>query len=330
MEKIRFGIVGTNKISDWVIAGGRQDERFEPVAVCSRTQLRAEEFAARHGIAHTFTSLEAMAESPLVDAIYIATPNSCHARQSILCMSRGKHVLCEKPFAGNAHEARQMIEAARRYGVTLMEAMVTTLNPNFAIVKEHLKELGTLRRYFASYCQYSSRYDNFKKGIIENAFRPELANGAVMDIGVYTIYPMIALFGRPLEVEAQSIMLHTGVDGQGAVNFRYEGMNATVLYSKIADSYLPTEIEGEEGCLLLDEIHIPKEVRLMPRKMKLQEKGRESAACSIGVVPDKSEYYYEVAEFINLITQGRQESAVNSWDTSLATMEVLDKVRKSR
>ena len=155
MKKIRFGVVGTNNITDWVIAGGRQDERFELVAVCSRTQEKADEFAAKHNIPHTFTSLEEMAKSPLIDAVYIATPNYVHAKQSILCMSHGKHVLCEKPFASNADEVKQMIEAAKKYGVLLMEAMIATLNPNFAIVKNHLKNLGTIRRYFASYCQYS-------------------------------------------------------------------------------------------------------------------------------------------------------------------------------
>ena len=174
MKKIRFGVVGTNNITDWVIAGGRQDERFELVAVCSRTQEKADEFAAKHNIPHTFTSLEEMAKSPLIDAVYIATPNYVHAKQSILCMSHGKHVLCEKPFASNADEVKQMIEAAKKYGVLLMEAMIATLNPNFAIVKNHLKNLGTIRRYFASYCQYSSRYDKFKEGIVLNAFKPEL------------------------------------------------------------------------------------------------------------------------------------------------------------
>ncbi|MCQ4762299.1 oxidoreductase, partial [Alistipes onderdonkii] len=99
--------------------------------------------------------------------------------------------------------------------------------------------------------QYSSRYDKFRQGIVLNAFNPELSNGAMMDIGVYTVYPMVALFGRPLEVEAQGIVLSSGADGQGAINFRYEGMNATVLYSKIANSSLPSEIQGEEGNLLL-------------------------------------------------------------------------------
>ena len=205
--KIRFGMVGTGFIADWVLAGARQDARFEAVAICSRTQERADAFAAKHGIPHTFTLLEEMAASPLVDAVYIATPNFLHASQSILCMRHGKHVLCEKPLASNAREARQMVAVARECGVTLMEAMISTLNPNFRVVQEYLPRLGTIRRYFASFCQYSSRYDKFRQGIVLNAFNPELSNGAMMDIGVYTVYPMVALFGRPLEVEAQGIVL---------------------------------------------------------------------------------------------------------------------------
>ena len=328
MKKIRFGVVGTNNITDWVIAGGRQDERFELTAVCSRTQERAEEFAAKHGIPHSFTSLEEMASSPLIDAVYIATPNYVHAEQSILCMNHGKHVLCEKPFASNAKEVRLMIEAAKKNKVTLMEAMISTLNPNFAIAKERMKDLGTIRRYFASYCQYSSRYDKFKEGIILNAFKPELSNGAVMDIGIYTIYPMVALFGKPQQIEAQGVVLHTGADGQGAVNFQYEGMNATVLYSKIANSALPTEIEGEAGNLLLDKIHITKQVDFIPRQVTAQGKEQENHCQSIGVPLEKSEYYYEIAEFINLIEQGKQESNVNSWENSLTTLEIIDEIRR--
>ena len=328
MRKIRFGVIGTNNISDWVIAGGRQDERFELVAVCSRTQERADEFAAKHNIPHTFTSLEEMASSPLIDAVYIATPNYVHAEQSILCMNHGKHVLCEKPFASNAREVKQMIEAAQRNNITLMEAMISTLNPNFIIAKEKLKNLGTIRRYFASYCQYSSRYDKFKEGIILNAFKPELSNGAVMDIGIYTIYPMVALFGKPQKIEAQGIVLHTGADGQGAVNFQYDGMNATVLYSKIANSALPTEIEGEAGNLLLDKIHITKQVDFIPRQVTAQGKEQENHCQSIGVPLDKSEYYYEMAEFMNLIEEGKQQSIVNSWENSLTTLEIIDEIRR--
>ena len=153
------------------MAGAKEDNRFELSAICSRTQDRAEEFAAKYGVEHTFTSIVEMASSDVIDAVYIATPNCTHAEIAIACMNHGKHVLCEKPMASNAREVKQMIEAARKNHVTLMEAMIATMNPNFMKVRELLPQLGTLRRYFASYCQYSSRYDKFKEGIVLNAIK---------------------------------------------------------------------------------------------------------------------------------------------------------------
>lgn len=328
MNKIRFGVIGTNFITDWVIAGAKQDERFELVAVCSRTQERANEFAAKYDIPYTFTSLEEMAASPLIDAVYIATPNYLHASQSILCMKHGKHVLCEKPMASNAYEVKQMIAASRQYGVTLMEAMKPTLTPNFRVLREALPKAGVIRRYFASYCQYSSRYDKFKEGIVLNAFKPELSNGAMMDIGVYTVYPMVVLFGRPNKISASGVVLSTGTDGQGAVNFEYEGMNATVLYSKIANSSLPTEIEGEDGNFMLDKINQINRVTWQARPVASSGKGPLTPIEDISAVTDKDEYYYEVAEFINLVQAGKLESEVNSHENSLITIEIIDEVRR--
>ncbi len=330
MKKVRFGVVGTNNITDWVIAGGLQDERFEVTAVCSRTQERADEFAAKHGIPYTFTSLEEMAASDTIDAVYIATPNSCHCEQALECMCHGKHVLCEKPMASNAWEARKMIDCATRKGVTLMEAMISTLNPNFIKVKENLARLGRIRRYFASYCQYSSRYDKFKEGTVLNAFNPELSNAAVMDIGIYTIYPMVALFGMPDDIQAQGVILENGFEGQGAVNFIYEdlGMNATVLYSKIANSFLPSEIEGEDGTILIDHIHIAGNVDYIPRIRTGQGKSQEAVREPLGSPLDKSPYYYEIKEFIDLVIEGRHSSSINSWDNSLDTLRVIDEIRR--
>lgn len=328
MNKIRFGVIGTNFITDRVIAGAKQDERFELVAVCSRTQERANEFAAKYDIPYTFTSLEEMAASPLIDAVYIATPNYLHASQSILCMKHGKHVLCEKPMASNAYEVKQMIAASRQYGVTLMEAMKPTLTPNFRVLREALPKAGVIRRYFASYCQYSSRYDKFKEGIVLNAFKPELSNGAMMDIGVYTVYPMVVLFGRPNKISASGVVLSTGTDGQGAVNFEYEGMNATVLYSKIANSSLPTEIEGEDGNFMLDKINQINRVTWQARPVASSGKGPLTPVEDISAVTDKDEYYYEVAEFINLVQAGKLESEVNSHENSLITIEIIDEVRR--
>jgi predicted dehydrogenase len=328
MDTLRFGLIGTNFITDWVIAGARQDKRFRAEAVCSRTPQTAAAFAAKHGIPHTFTSPEEMAQSPLIDAVYIASPNSLHASQSILFMRNGKHVLCEKPFASNLAEAEQMVAEAQANGVTLMEAMKPTLTPNFRSVCDNLGRIGRVRRYFASFCQYSSRYEACRQGVVPNVFSPTFSGGATMDVGVYTIYPMVALFGRPQRVEASGLMLPSGVDAQAAVNFLYDGMNATVIYSKITNSSLPTEIQGEEGNITLDRISIISNVTYTPRTPPARGRGSQPEPQDISAVTGKDEYYYEISEFIDLVLDGRRESAVNSHANSLLTMGIMDDIRR--
>lgn len=107
-----------------------------------------------------------MAVSQEIDAVYIATPNSYHAEQAILFLQNGKHVLCEKPLAVNATEVARMIQAAKDHNALLMVAMKSTLLPNFKVIQDNLHKIGSISRYFASYCQYSSRYDKFKEGIV--------------------------------------------------------------------------------------------------------------------------------------------------------------------
>ena len=325
---VRFGVIGTGKITEWFLHGAAQDKRFEAVAVCSRSIGRAREFASKHGMQLAFDSPSEMASSPDIDAIYVATPNSEHARISMLCMSHGKHVLCEKPLASNAAEARAMAECARRNGVLLMEAMIATMNPNFDIVRDRIKDLGTIRRYFASYCQYSSRYDNLKRGIVANAFNPAYSTGALMDIGVYTIYPMVALFGRPTRVQASATLLPTDVDGQGSVTFTYPDMEASVIYSKIANSYLPSEIEGESGSLVMDGIHTIRSITYIPRPEAKSGRGEIIERTEIGHPLTMDEYYYETREFIDLILSGKTESCTNSLATSITTLELMDEIRR--
>lgn len=314
-------MVGTNFITDWMIEGGRFDCRFEPVAVCSRQQESGQAFAVRHSIPQVFTSVADMAASSDINAVYIASPNALHADQSIVCMECGKHVLCEKPLASNAAEVRRMIDAAHSNGVVLMEAMKPTLSPNFRIVMDNLHRVGRIRRFFASYCQYSSRYDAFKRGVVANAFKPELSNGAVMDIGVYCLYPMVVLFGSPISVTASTLKLSTGVDGQGSVICRYDGFDAVVMYSKIADSRLRSEIQGEDGTISIDRINQPESIIFTPRDKT--QPAVDLTAPNIG-----NGYYYEIREFIDIICSGRQESSINSHRNSLDTIAVIDEIRR--
>ena len=328
---VRFGIVGTGRISDWVLKGAAQDSRIKVTAVCSRTVEAAEAFVQRNTLAAgatIYTSVEEMVADPQVDAVYIGTPNQTHCEYTITALNAGKHVLCEKPLAINAEEGRRMVEAARRSGCLLMEAMISTLNPNFTEAVARMNEIAPVRNYSSCFCQYSSKYEALRRGEVATAFKPGTA-GAVRDVGVYTLYPLVALFGRPSTVSAKIAKVTTSegeTDVYGTAYLGYEGMDATLTWSKAYDSFQPTEIAGENGNLILDEIHIARKAEIIPHAAPTSGQGPKPGRTVINEGLPLNEYYYEFKEFADLIEAGKTESESNSLDTSLAVLEIIDKI----
>lgn len=317
---LRFGIVGTNWITERFIQAAEETEQFELKAVYSRTEEKGRAFAEKYNNQpEVYTDLTEMASSDELDAVYIASPNSLHAEQAIECMKHGKHVLCEKPLASNVKEVQAMLQTAKDHDVLLMEAMKSTLMPNFRVIANNLYKIGRVRRYFASYCQYSSRFDAFKQGTVLNAFKPEFSNGALMDLGIYCIYPMVTLFGKPEQVQASGIMLSSGVDGEGSILMRYPDMDGVVMYSKIADSYAPAEIQGENGTLVIDKINQPYDVKIYYRDGTIEDLRQPQMQESM---------FYEAREFIELIQTGRRDSTVNTLHNSLIVAEIMEEARR--
>jgi predicted dehydrogenase len=243
-------------------------------------------------------------------------------------MKAGKHVLCEKPLALNAAEGRRMVEAARENGCLLMEAMVSTLNPNFIAVASHIKEIAPIRSYSSSFCQYSSKFEALKRGEVGTAFKPGTA-GALRDVGVYTIYPLVSLFGRPSEVTGRLTTVKTDegdADVYGTACLKYEDMDAVLTWSKAYDSFQPTEIAGEKGNLVLDEIHIARKAEIVPHAVPTSGLGPKPGRTLLSEGLPFNEYYYEFKEFADLVEEGRTESASNSLETSLITLEIMDEL----
>ncbi|MFC7060913.1 Gfo/Idh/MocA family protein [Halobacillus seohaensis] len=316
---IRFGIIGTNFITKLMIESGNHLENFQVQAVYSRTEKRAAEFAQKFDVPEIFTSVDNLVESQQVDAIYVASPNSFHAQQAIKAMNNGKHVLCEKPFASNEREVASMIEAAKVNGVMLMEAVKSTLMPSFLSIQENLYKIGKVRRYVGNFCKYSSRYDAYREGTVLNAFNPEFSNGSLMDLGVYGVYPMVVLFGEPDKVQANGIALSSGVDGEGSLLLTYPHMEAVVMHSKISHSHSPSEIQGEEGVLVIPNISEPSDVFIQYNNGEIE---------NLNVSHTYPSMYYEINEFIGLVEQGATQSTVNSHENSLITAQILQEARE--
>ena len=331
----RFAIVGTGRISDWVLKGAVQDPRFRAAAVCSRSLEKAKAFIAGHPDAFTegamaFDDFNEMVEWDGIDAVYIGTPNSTHCRYTVAALNAGRHVLCEKPLACSTDEAMQMIRASINSGKALMEAMISTLNPNFIKAKALLPEIGPIRHYNSSYCQYSTKYDALKQGIVSNSFNPEMGGGALADIGIYTTFAAISLFGRPLKIDSNLVRVNTefgDTDIQGTVELFYPGMTAVLSFSKAVDSSLPTEICGEKGNILMDAVHICRKVQFTPHSEPTSGRSAQEGPREICSGLDHDEYYYEFKEFIDTVEAGRIESTVNTHDISLANRELMDAIR---
>lgn len=333
---LKFAIAGTGRISDWILKGALEEPRFKAVAVCSRSAVRAREFIGRHPEhfdpdSLVFTDISDVAGSGAIDAVYIGTPNSTHLPYAIRCLEGGKHVLCEKPLGLNAGEVARMADAARSNGRVLMEAMISTVNPNFRAAAERIREIGKVRHYSSVFCQYSSKYDALKKGVVANSFNPQMGGGALPDVGIYTTFPLVSLFGCPDEVHSDLLDVPSpegDVNIHGNVSLRYsDGMTANLTFSKAVDSFCCTEICGESGNITLDGIHIARKAWIRPHGTPQSGRGGLPEPILISEGLDHDEYYYEFKEFIDTVEAGRAESGINTLETSLLNAKLMDRIK---
>ncbi|MBC3231281.1 Gfo/Idh/MocA family protein [Serratia fonticola] len=262
---IRFAVVGTNWITERFIDAAHESGKMRLTAIYSRNLEQAQAFGANYPVEHFFDSLEALAQSDVIDAVYIASPNSLHCQQSLLFLSHKKHVICEKPLASNLREVEQLVACAREHQVVLFEAFKSAHLPNFLILQQALPKIGKLRKAFINYCQYSSRYPRYLAGENPNTFNPHFSNGSIMDIGYYCVASTVALFGAPQSVLASATLLDTGVDAHGSVCLNYGDFDVVISHSKVSNSDIPSEIQGEEGTLVIEKISEAQGVVLTPR-----------------------------------------------------------------
>lgn len=268
---IRFAVIGTNWITRQFVDAAHETGKYKLTAVYSRSLEQAQTFARDYPVEHLFTSLEDMACSEAIDAVYIASPNSLHFPQTMLFLRNKKHVICEKPLASNLREVEAAIACARDNQRVLFEAFKTASLPNFILLKQSLVKAGKLRKAFLNYCQYSSRYQRYLDGENPNTFNPAFSNGSIMDIGFYCLATAVALWGEPHSMQAMASKLPSGVDAHGVVVMDYGDFSVTLQHSKVSDSALASEIQGETGALVIEHLSDCQKIAFVPRGGKAQE-----------------------------------------------------------
>lgn len=268
---IRFAVIGTNWITRQFVDAAHETGKYKLTAVFSRSLEQAQAFANDYLVEHLFTSLDAMAKSEAIDAVYIASPNSLHFPQTMLFLRHKKHVICEKPMASNLREVDAAIACARENQVVLFEAFKTASLPNFQQLQQSLDKTGKLRKAFLNYCQYSSRYQRYLDGENPNTFNPAFSNGSIMDIGFYCLATAVALWGEPQRVQATASLLESGVDAHGVVVLDYGDFSVTLQHSKVSDSVVASEIQGESGSLVIEHLSECQKLAFIPRGGKAQD-----------------------------------------------------------
>ncbi|MCQ2453160.1 MAG: Gfo/Idh/MocA family oxidoreductase [Clostridia bacterium] len=314
---IRLAFVGSSFIADRLMNGLKLVEGWQLTACYSRDAVRAAENAVRWGAEHSYGDWEAFCKADCYDAAYVATPNICHFEQTRDLLCSGKHVLLEKPATLTAAEFAELMKTAEQHGVCLMEAMRPMHLPDLPLIEAAMERLGVIRYADFPYCQYSSRYDKYRVGIVENAFKPELAGGALMDIGCYAVSWMERLLGMPKTLRADTIYLPGGIDAVTTLMAAYENCIAVVSGSKVHQSIRPCVIEGEKGTLTLSPFPMPNKMRLELRDGTVEEQPIRCCAADM---------CYEAEDFLALC-RGERDGA-DDLRHSLHVMRLMDEARR--
>ncbi|PFG18313.1 putative dehydrogenase [Propionicimonas paludicola] len=319
---LRWGILAPGWIASAFATAVRTHTSQQLVAVGSRSLERARDFADRYGIARAYGSYEELVADPQVDAIYVASPHSEHAAQSLLAIQAGKHVLVEKAFTRNAHEARTVVDAARRHGVGLMEAMWTRFLPRIDIVRQLLEDgvLGELELLVADHGQALTH--------VQRLVDPSLAGGGLLDLGIYPISFASFVLGTPSKIHSAGELTSAGVDRQISAIFSgyEEHPHAQALVSCTIAAKTPTTavIAGDQARVELDgDFYTPGPVRLVFGD------GQSLTAPSAPITGHQG-LAYEAAHFAQLISDGFTESPQLGLDESVSIMETLDELRAQR
>ena len=248
---MNIAIIGTFWLSETFAHAASHVEGIKVAAICSRSLDKAKMFANVHAPdAVCYDDLTMLAADSAIDAVYIATPNVTHYELSKQMLLAGKHVLCEKPICVHLRKYEELLSLAKERGLVYLEAMMNAHLPQLAKLQEALRAAGTVISARLDFSQRSSKIDRVRQGEVFSTFSKAACGGALMDLGVYSVYIALQLFGYPETVDAYSTPI-LDVDGTDTVILGYNGYQVVLTMSKLAESRIRSEIICEKGTVTL-------------------------------------------------------------------------------
>ncbi len=315
---MRWGVIGTGGIAQAFIAALHRHTRQRVVAVGSRTPERAAAFAQSSGVPRGHGSYEALVSDAQVDAVYVASPHSEHRDHALLAIAAGRPVLVEKSFTRNASEAREVIAAARSAGLLVMEAMWTRFLPQTDVIRQLIADdvFGEIRTVIADHGQY------FVPDPQHRLFAPELAGGALLDLGIYPVSFAHFVLGAPEHIDAVGELTATGVDAQVSAILRTGPAHAVVNTTLAARTPTTASISGDAALLTLSGPFYA------PASLTLEDAaGRHHLHRPADGIAGPLGLCHEAAHFAGLLADGATQSPLLPPEETLAIMTTLDTIR---
>lgn len=316
MEKIRWGVLSTGKIAHTFAKALQATADAELYAVSSRSAEKAAAFAEEYGFERSYGSAEEMLADENVEAVYIASPMSCHYADALKCLNAGKSVLCEKTVTLNSRQLDEILDLAHEKKLFFMEAMWTKTLPHFRQAKEWFDSgrIGSIKMIkcdFVNICQGDPE---------DRLFRSDLGGGALLDLGVYPLSLAMSFLGHePKDVTALAVMKN-GVDYDDAVTLRYDNAFAALTFGFDCKADNAASIVGDNGTIIFDNWFFCSDlVRLYDKDNRLVEEKR--------FPHPRTGYEYEIIEVNRCIKEGLTESPLVPHCQTKAVMKIIDRIK---
>lgn len=316
MSTVRIGILGAARIAPGaVIKPAGKSRETEVVAVAARDRSRAEAFASKHQIPRVCDSYDALVNDPDIDAIYNPLPNGLHAEWTIAALEAGKHVLCEKPFTANAPEAEAVAAVATRTGLVVMEAFHYRYHPLAHRMREIVAsgELGTIRRVETALCFPLPKFSDIR-------YQYDLAGGATMDVGTYTVHMARLLGGEEPDVISAEAKLRTpDVDRAMRAELLFPGghtgrITCSMWSRRVIQTY--ARVTGDGGQMFVINPTAPQ----VYHRMRVKSEGSTRTE----KLTRRPTYEFQLDAFCAAVLRG--EPTLTPPADSIANMRVLDAI----
>jgi predicted dehydrogenase len=315
MTPFTWGILGPGGIAKAFAEDLKLLDGHSIAAVGSRSLSNAQSFSDTYG-GTPYGSYEELVADPQVDAIYVATPHPAHRDNVILALNAGKPVLCEKPFSVNATDAQHMVDAATKNNVALMEAMWARFLPHYAKVREIIAS-GALGKIHTVHADHGQRLADRN---IPRLVEPDLAGGALLDLGIYPVSFAHMVLGNPKAITSSAVLTDKGVDAQTSMIFDYaDGAQAVLNTTMIEQTPCRAVVAGLNGWLEIDRtFYNPASMRVILNDGTINEYPNTYQGHGLR----------EQAEvFKQLVLSGKKQSDTLTWKDTVDIMKTLDTVR---